>query len=162
LQIIVPKELRHPLFFPNSIVDTKGERVFFLPELLYFTMDSADTPWLCSEIQIPLIVKKWTEIKDELISVLKARNKEIKLYMLKGIELYFSLLFWSNNVPVRLSEWQKHVEFLVCKSVNVEERLSFILKKCNSYPAYIQLSELFIEQQKHFAKKIAIEKYKQK
>ncbi|MGV3465815.1 MAG: YpoC family protein [Heyndrickxia sp.] len=133
-----------------------------MPELLYYSKKSVDTPWLCSEDQIPLIVKTWTQIKDELVAKMKERNKEVELNMLKGIELYFSLLFWSNKIPVQLFNWEKHVELLECRAVNVEERLSFILAKRNSYPAFIQLSELFIEQQKHFAKKIAIEKHKQK
>jgi len=162
MDIIVPKQLQHSLFFPNPIVDVKREDIFFLPELLYYSKNSLNAPWLCSEVQIPLIVKNWNRLKDELVSVIKDRNKEMKPYMLKGMELYFSLLFWSNSIPVHLFEWEKHVESMKYKSVNVEERLSFILAKFNSYPAYIQLSELFIEQQKHFAKKIAIEKHKQK
>lgn len=143
-------------------INEERDGIFFFPELLYYTKYSSDEPWLRSKIEIPLLANNWLRVKDELVCLLKNRNNEIGPQMLKGLELYFTLLFWSNNKPVQIYEWEKHVKLLEYKSVNVEERLGFILAKYRTYPAFIQLAELFIEQQKHYVGKMAKEKYKQK
>ncbi|KQL53736.1 hypothetical protein AN964_09625 [Heyndrickxia shackletonii] len=165
MDITVPRELKHPLFFPDvnlKGIGREGEGIFFFPELLYYTEHSGLAPWLNSENEIPKLADKWKRIKDELVSLLKKRNIDIGLQMLKGIEIYFTLLFWSNEKPVQLFEWEKEVKLLDCKPINLVERLGFIVAKYHTYPAFIQLSELFTEQQKHYARKITIEKYKQK
>jgi len=52
-------------------------------------------------------------------------------------------------------------DYLV-KPVNVQERLNFIETKPRLYHSYVQLAELFSEQEKLFAKNKALNKYNKK
>ncbi|MBS4173241.1 YpoC family protein [Bacillus sp. FJAT-49736] len=167
MNIAVPKELRHPLFFPQEnilISENKHDYThqLFLPELLFYNQISNESPWLKPEISVPVLSDKWNTLREELSSIVKGRNKDTGSKMLEGISLFLSLLFWSNNNPVHLYDWEKQVKLFAIKPYNCKERLHFILANYRNYSAFIQLSELFLEQQKHFAKKIVMEKYKQK
>jgi hypothetical protein len=167
LEINVPKELTHSLFFPKGKIKmNSGEAlnsdVLFLPELLYFSRMSDDTPWDDPITRVPLLVDKWTVLQKKLITLLKKRTNDIESDMLLGIQLCFTLLFWSNKQPVQLFEWQEKIRLLEAKAINVEERLQFILSNYRTFHAYKQLAELIEEQHKQFARKIAIEKYKSK
>ncbi|WP_455661393.1 YpoC family protein [Pradoshia sp.] len=88
----------------------------------------------------------------------KRQTKEIGPYMQKGIVLFLSILFWSNKTSVHLDNLEEEIRSLPHKPVNVDERISYILNRPNTYPAYMQLKSLMDEQKKMVAKLIALKK----
>ncbi len=103
---------------------------------------------------------EWAENVRQLEVLFSNREKNaIKPYMLKGIVLYLSLLYWSNQVPVNLRDFPVSLKELKGKPVNVEERLPFILARPYFYPSFMQLKSLMEEQIKIAAKMAALNKY---
>ena len=78
--------------------------------------------------------------------------------MKKGIVLFLSILFWSNKTSVHLDNLEEEIRELAYKPVNADERISYILNRPNTYPAYMQLKSLMDEQKKMVAKLIALKK----
>lgn len=106
------------------------------------------------------ITKEWAEVVQRLEVMFSNREKnEIKPYMLKGIVLYISLMYWSNQVPVNLREFPGCLKELKGKPVNVEERLPFIMTRPYFFPGFMQLKSLMEEQIKITAKMAALNKY---
>ena len=104
--------------------------------------------------------EEWKTIVQQLEVVFSNREKDqIKPYMQKGITLYLSLLFWSNQLPVNLVGFPANLKDIKGKPVNVEERLVFILSRPYFYPSYMQLKSLMEEQFKIVAKMQALKKY---
>jgi len=88
----------------------------------------------------------------------KLKDGKTDQSMIKGISLLFLMLFWVNRRPVNVAEWKGRLPELEIKPLNVEERLSFIIKKPGAYFSYIQLEELFIELNKASVKWMAMQK----
>jgi len=104
------------------------------------------------------IILRWKQSKLALEGFLKNREGEKVLPIMKdSIELFYEYLFISNGKKVN----GKINDYLV-KPVNVQERLHFIEKKPHLYHSYVQLAELFSEQEKLFAKNMALIKIKNK
>lgn len=157
-RLSIPKELNHSFFFGESEImidvpkDFVGISVNFLYELLFYHGIVAVKPWEKPEVYIPVLLAEWEEIKGNLEGHFKAREtKGILPQMKKGIGLFIQLLFWSNQSPSVLKDPLKFSE-LPCKPVNVGERLEFILSRPTLFPSYSQLTQLFVEQEKLFAK----------
>ena len=102
---------------------------------------------------------EWAVVADRVEERLaKRQTKEIEPYMQKGIVLFLSTLFWSNKSAVQVDHLDAHIQSLVHKPVNVDERIGYILNRPNTYPAYMQLKSLMDEQKKLVAKLIALKK----
>ena len=78
--------------------------------------------------------------------------------MIEGIALFIKLVFWTNEQPVRLKNIFVELEQFPATPVNVRDRLEFIMARPAHYHAYIQLSELMVEQEKIFYIQTAIKK----
>jgi hypothetical protein len=101
----------------------------------------------------------WAEAAEQAEERLaKRQTKEIGPYMKKGIVLFLSILFWSNKTSVHLDNLEEEIRELAYKPVNADERISYILNRPNTYPAYMQLKSLMDEQKKMVAKLIALKK----
>jgi hypothetical protein len=95
---------------------------------------------------ISVLLKNWNAIKDELGALYKNRDLKNTLGLMeKGIDLYIQFLFMSNERPVENPIPYHH---LMCKPVNLEDRLTFIQSRPNSYQSYRQLCEMMLEQEK--------------
>ena len=101
---------------------------------------------------IPLMLTEWENIKIDLSKQFQHRNQiNTLIQMKKGIGLFIQILFWSNDITVKLIEpfpWDE----LVFKPINLEERLGFIISRPQLFHSFRQLSELILEQEKLFAK----------
>lgn len=105
------------------------------------------------------IWSEWEAISKEAEELLaKRQTKEIEPYMKKAIVLFLSILFWSNDQSVNVDQLDDELAGLAYKPVNVDERMSYILQRPNTYPAYMQLKSLMEEQKKLVAKLIALKK----
>ncbi|WP_174733977.1 YpoC family protein [Mesobacillus harenae] len=167
---MIPKELSSPLFFPEQTFvwsETYNQKLSVKPILLYelahYSNISAIKPWEDPIDNVPLIWQEWKQEKILLGEIFKKRNKSAKKETIMGMTnsagLLLEYLYWTNGQPVRLDELSL-INHLNVKPVNATERISFILDRPNSFPSFIQLSELFAEQEKQFEKAKALKKLK--
>jgi hypothetical protein len=109
------------------------------------------------ERTISKLLRRWKEIKGLLEVHFENRETDkILIPMEEGIEIFLNLLFLTND-----DEWNKDETAIIglqYKPINVMERISFINKRPTLYHSFIQLSELFTEQEKQYNKKKAIQK----
>ena len=104
------------------------------------------------------IIQRWKQSRLALEGFFKNREGEKVLPIMKdSIELFYEYLFISNGKKVN----GKINDYLV-KPVNVQERLNFIETKPRLYHSFVQLAELYSEQEKLFAKNMALNKIKNK
>ncbi|SEM83779.1 hypothetical protein SAMN05192533_10688 [Mesobacillus persicus] len=154
----VPIELQNSFFFPECLIEWEDNLVTtfnpnhpFQYELGYYAGMEGLRPWETPEEGIPLLLKEWKKIKGQLEELFATRKTGAAIEPMKqSIALFVEILFWTNKGPVRFP--LMHIEELKIKPVNVIERLEFIIAKPQLYHSYIQLSELLIEQEKHFIK----------
>ena len=129
-------------------------------EYYYFKGNDLYRPWEDFSVIREQLTNEWAEIVRQLEIMFANREKqEIKPYLLKGIVLYVSFMYWSNQVPVNLCGFPACLKELKGKPVNVEERLPFILARPYFYPSFMQLKSLMEEQIKIAAKMAALNKY---
>ena len=129
-------------------------------EYFFYKNKGLYRPWEDFSFIREQMTKESADIIQQLEVLFSNRQKdEIKPYMLKGIVLYISLLYWSNQLPVDLSCFPESLKNLKDKPVNVEERLPFIIARPYFYPSFMQLKSLMEEQIKIAAKKAALNKY---
>ena len=129
-------------------------------EYFYYKNKHLYRPWEDFSLISEQMSEEWKTIVQQLEVVFSNREKDqIKPYMQKGITLYLSLLFWSNQLPVNLVGFPANLKDIKGKPVNVEERLVFILSRPYFYPSYMQLKSLMEEQFKIVAKMQALKKY---
>ena len=129
-------------------------------EYFYYNDKHLFRPWEDFSLIRDQMSEEWKTLVQQLEVVFSNREKDqIKPYMQRGITLYLSLLFWSNQLPVNLIGFPNNLKGLKGKPVNVEERLAFILSRPYFYPSYMQLKSLMDEQFKIAAKMDALKKY---
>ncbi|MDF2902809.1 MAG: hypothetical protein K0S25_447 [Bacillus sp. (in: firmicutes)] len=166
-KVSIPKELFDPFFFSEEQIEIsiKTSKLFdvtipFYHEIAYYSGIPSVKPWEVAEEVIPELMKSWKELQIEINNLFERRdNRETLVPMKRGIAYLIEFVFWTNGLPA-----QKIPGFdftsLQLKPVNFLERLSFLLKRPNIYPSFVQLIELMEEQQKQFSKYIAIMKAK--
>lgn len=111
-----------------------------------------------SEKNISLLLAKWDGVKSELETLYRNRDQQSTLQLMKkGIVYFIQFLYCSNDRQVN-SKDPIPLNQLEIKPVNIEERLTYILSRPNLFHSYRQLSELFTEQEKLFAKKNIVKK----
>lgn len=158
----IPIELRDSFFFSGDRVkidEAHSEpcEPFFAYELLYYNGRGADSlPWLVQGAWVKDILMEWKKEEEHLKALFKGRSKGIMESMRKSIARFYVLLYWSNKHPVRLENWQSSIEHFSLKPVNVIERLTFVRNNPALYHSFIQLSQLFEEQHKQYAKHQAL------
>jgi hypothetical protein len=127
-------------------------------------MDKLIIPYLkeldleASEENITLLLSEWDGVKSELETLYRNRDQQFTLpLMKKGIVYFIQFLYSSNDRQVNSKE-PIPLSQLEIKPVNFEERLTYILSRPNLFHSYRQLTELFTEQEKLFAKKNVVKK----
>ncbi|MFB3166172.1 YpoC family protein [Neobacillus sp. 179-C4.2 HS] len=127
-------------------------------------MDKLIIPYLeeleleASEVNISFLLSKWDGVKSDLETLYRNRDQQATLQLMKkGIIYFIQFLYWSNDRQVNSKEPIPFNQFEI-KPVNFEERLTYILSRPNLFHSYRQLSELFTEQEKLFAKKNIVKK----
>ncbi|WP_139311215.1 YpoC family protein [Bacillus sp. MRMR6] len=104
------------------------------------------------------LLSEWAEVKTPLESFYRNRDQQNTTEgMKRGLAIFIQFLFWSNEEPI-LGAKPITTNNLIIKPFNLEERLSFVIARPNLFHSYRQLSELMIEQEKLYAKKMALKK----
>ncbi|OIU71270.1 YpoC family protein [Rossellomorea aquimaris] len=158
VRLNIPDQLTDSFFFEKKEVSVCPERYmeegnFFAQEILFYNGgEGNDFPWETEEQAVREILAAWNEVQDVIKERFTLRDGSERLFMKRGIALFYMILFWSNSQPVVLNEWKRQMEDLSLKPVNIEERLSFIRDNPRLYHSYVQLAGLFQEQHKQFAK----------
>lgn len=104
------------------------------------------------------ILENWVALKAPLEELFRNRDQKNTMPMMeKGIELFIQFLCLTNEIQIEHEEPipYQQMEF---KPINLEERLGFIQSRPNLFHSYRQLTELMVEQEKLFGKKIALKK----
>jgi hypothetical protein len=158
----VPSELHHSFFFTKDVVEIEDEilvefhsSIPFVYEIGFYTKLNMPRPWDNPEESISILLVEWNKLKIQLETLFSARETASALgQMKKSIVIFMEMLFWTNGQPVRFP--LDNIKKLDFKPVNIQERLEFIISRPKLYHSFAQLSELFIEQEKHFTKKVLL------
>lgn len=111
------------------------------------------------EASIQKLLQNWNQSKTELEDLFEKRESEQALAVMRNaVELFIEFLYLSNG---KGSDNKFNIEDCGIKPVNVKERLDFVVSRPQLYHSYIQLSELYAEQNKQYAKQVALNKIKQ-
>lgn len=159
--LFIPPELRHSFFYKDGQIE-KGSfskmNTPFYDEIAYYNHLESVKPWENPEQFSKVILDQWRQLRSEIADVFKNRkHKEASKLMKQGLSYFIQYLFWTNGQPstlVCLERW----EDLKVQPINIGERLQFIIQRPNLHHAFIQLDELFVEQEKHFMKHLLIRK----
>jgi hypothetical protein len=165
----IPDQLRYDFFFPaleekvSVPLLTEWTQTFdpnlFPYEVLYYNNIKAYLPWKMPTTTVKILFEMWKPHKEECRLLFAERKpKQTAIHMKSGIAVFLSVLFWMHEQPVDLQSRSEIIPQFSSKPVNTVERLQFILLRPAHYQAFIQLDELFIEIEKQFYKKIAIQK----
>lgn len=164
LTLSIPLQLNDPFFFPESKVRVDDSRIipddpFFAYEILYYNEKATGSlPWEDHELFIGIILNSWREGEECLKTLFTKRSKDTLPLMKKSIAQVYMFLYWSNSMPVLLNSDNAQIDSLSIKPVNVGERMSFIRNNPTLFHSFIQLSQLFEEQHKQFAKSLALKR----
>ncbi len=108
------------------------------------------------------LLEEWEKIKAVLIDEQRSRNREMVIERMEaGIKLFKQFLLHSNEMN-QISSSAIVFSELGVKPINVAERLEFISSRPELYHSFIQLSELMVEQEKLYRKKLAMKKASRK
>lgn len=108
------------------------------------------------ELKVDKILLQWQHYKLELEAYFKIRDIENATpVMEKAIGLFWEFLFSSNGL---IASDSNNIDDCNVKPVNVQERLNFVVSRPRLYHSYVQLAELFAEQEKQYARKMALNK----
>ncbi|PLS16317.1 hypothetical protein CVD28_17760 [Bacillus sp. M6-12] len=165
----IPADLEHPLFYSSNelaleidcfqVWDNLAEYAVYPYEILAANGNHAFQPWQESGQALPDLFAKWKTLSLEAGLLFAERNtKEAAGPMIEGLAIFISALFWMNGYPVTLSDWQGRLSGFDFKPVNAVERLEFVMNRPLLYHSYKQLTELMIELEKQYYKKIALQK----
>lgn len=162
----VPEELKHSFFFPedkmtiSSPMQGSDFHIPFMYEAAHFLGEEGLRPWDDPQHSIASLLQEWLNVKAELQADFAMRNTKAALNsMRKGSGLFVEFLHWTNNKPSILNPEIAYNDLHI-KPVNIEERLQFIIERPNLFHSYMQLCELFVEQEKGYKKMMAMKNMK--
>lgn len=112
------------------------------------------------EAQITILNQQWNLLQVTLEA--RFRNRESKQavpVMEQAIELFIQYIYMTNGIDSSKSKFWAECDL---KPVNLEERLQFIISRPGLFHSYKQLTELFTEQEKQYAKYVALSNLKKR
>jgi len=160
--IKVPSELNHSFFFTKDVMEIEDEitvefhsSIPFVYEIGFYTELNMPRPWEYPEEAISILLEEWNKLKNQLETLFSSRDIVSAMDQMKqSTVIFIEMLFWTNGQPVHFP--LDNIQKLDYKPVNIQERLEFIISRPKLYHSFAQLSELFIEQEKHFTKKLLL------
>ncbi|MDZ5711978.1 YpoC family protein [Jeotgalibacillus haloalkalitolerans] len=158
----LPDQYKHQLFYPDldevEIEESNRFEPFFAADLI--AMKNDQKPWEDLEHWSGLIQREWEVLADEMRPLFEGQADQTYDGMVKGLSLFFTLLYWTNEQHVSVAAWEEDIKNFEVAIMNPQERISFILKRPAVYFSFIQLDEMFRELIKTSAKFNAIKKRK--
>ncbi|MBT2639068.1 YpoC family protein [Bacillus sp. ISL-39] len=122
-------------------------------------MDRIDTFSQDRDMAVERLLSEWNQCKDKLAAHFRNRESDLAEPLMKrAILLFEQFLILSNS----LNQDMHSIKDCKIKPVNAEERLDFIVSRPKLFHSYKQLAELFVEQEKQFAKQAILNKSKNK
>ncbi|MFX3622784.1 MAG: YpoC family protein [Ectobacillus sp.] len=136
------------------------EHFFFLYEIAALQGEEARKPWAEKEVAVPAVLESWKQHNGKIAHLFRERKRtEAKEPMVRYAAHFLSALYWMNDSRISsLEHMQEELEKLPVKPVNIAERIGFILEQPGHYHSFIQLSQLYEELEKLFAKMLLIQK----
>lgn len=113
---------------------------------------------ICSQEYLDTIMKEmfmqWKEESELLTGYFRKRNRQAALEpMLRGLANFISITTWLNNkILTNANELLVVLDSLTNKPINLNERISFVMKQPDHYHSFIQLSSLYTELEKLYYK----------
>ncbi|KEK22717.1 YpoC family protein [Bacillus gaemokensis] len=161
----VPDEFQCIPFFEGNTdkiiysLDQSFEDIIKSTYFLY-DIEKQYKPWHEIDKSIPIVFNVWKSKKDTIATLFRNRKrKEARDPMIHFAAHLLSILYWLNEQAIpSLKDVKKNIERLEIQPVNFMERYSYIMGQPNHYHSYIQLTELYVEIEKLYAKKIIIKK----
>lgn len=112
------------------------------------------------EAEIANLNQQWIFLQGTLEVRFKNReSKQAVPEMKQAIELFIRYIYMTNGMGSDKSECWAECDH---KPVNLEERLQFIISRPGLYHSYKQLTQLFTEQEKQYAKYVALSNLKKR
>ncbi|WP_096200896.1 YpoC family protein [Bacillus sp. FJAT-45350] len=132
----------------------------FYDDINFYIGNNEEKPWKDKETSLKVILQIWQENHSVLTTYFQKRDRKKAIVpMVHSITLFIQYLHWLNNQSVNgIKEWERELEQLQHKPVNVVERFSFILKNPSLFHSFVQLKAMFEESEKLFYKVLLIEK----
>lgn len=167
-KIFIPEAFCKAPFYENGDFITMNEKDGcqdppFLFDLLFSQnyIIQGQWPWE-SPHKIKQYFEYWKVKEKELSDYFRRRQKKMTVPMMRQFIAYFiDIVYWSHEARVlTLKEISKDIIRFEYIPVNVGERLQFILDQPAHHLSFIQLKELFYEQEKKLVKARAIRKRK--
>ncbi|MBP3950633.1 YpoC family protein [Bacillus suaedae] len=162
----IPLVYYHRPFFEDKTITITGisfeEKMRQCP--FYFDISEEVKPWTDKHFYVPKLFQIWGVEENNLRLLFRQRKSAFaKPIMTLMVALFIDLLFWSNEQRVLDlgDQFFLDLDTLTYKPINCKERLEFILQSLDQYHALIQLSALFEEHKKGFAKMVILEKKNQ-
>ncbi|MET3195420.1 YpoC family protein [Gottfriedia sp. OAE603] len=97
---------------------------------------------------------QWKEESDLLTGYFRLRNRKAALEpMLRGLANFISITTWLNGkILTNINDLLNELDSLTIKPINLNERISFVIKQPDHYHSFIQLSGLYTELEKLYYK----------
>jgi len=97
---------------------------------------------------------QWKEESELLSGYFRLRNRIAALEpMLRGLANFISITTWLNDkILTNSNDLLNELDSLTMKPINLNERISFVLKQPDHYHSFIQLTGLFTELEKLYYK----------
>lgn len=123
-------------------------------------LEVMDQPWQQWRSQFPHVFTIWEKVNEELIAHFRKRDKKAaKEPMIAMIALLMDAIFWLNERSLTsLVNWEAEIIELEIYPVNIVERMQFMLESPDHFHSYHQLKSLFMEVEKSYFRKLAINK----
>lgn len=163
MKYVLPDQYKHPLFYTADqpdveIDDKKSFKPYFAADLHALHLD--EKPWKNLESWTVTIHEEWKALSEEMRPMFEGQADKTYEPMVKGLSLFFTLLYWTNERHVSVAAWEKDIKEFEVNIMNAHERISFVMKRPAVYFSFIQLDEMFRELTKTSAKFAAIRKRK--
>ncbi len=126
----------------------------FSYESLHLLGDSSISTQEYRDVIIKEMFLQWKEESELLTGYFRIRNrKSASEPMLRGLANFISMSTWLNDkILTNLNELLIELDTLSIKPINLNERISFVIKQPDHYHSFIQLSGLYTELEKLYYK----------
>ncbi|KAB7672960.1 YpoC family protein [Bacillus sp. B1-b2] len=163
-QELINKSILIEDIFPCLLSKDFVSSIPFIHEVHFYNQLDTFKPWDSENLKVSMeeIFQEWKQLKPQLEIDIKGKEKDrLKAGITKAVQYFIEGIYWVNEQPVHIKDGLQ-LNKLAIKPFNMEDRLSFIMKRLDGYHSYRQLDELFKELEKQYSiKPIRISRLKQ-
>lgn len=136
----------------NKTVKIKNKPFYY--ESLHLITESTVSIPKDSDMIIKEMFLEWKEESELLTGYFRERNRKLAFEpMVRALANFISITTWLNHkILTDLNDLLSELNSLTIKPINLNERISFVLKQPDHYHSFIQLSGLYTELEKLYYK----------